>query len=154
VLNINTEGSVLSCSRSSSPRKLLDPEYEGNTILQIVEKYPPTDRLSKATQTNTIILIVTTMTTSESKLIDTVCQCSKCCAMFSASSSLGVKWMNYIGLVLSCKVCGSVPPAPQTSSKCVVLFIEIFTSYLAFQQYCITDTHMISEFSTAGFLRI
>jgi len=120
VLDIYTEGSVLSCSRSSSPRKLLDPEYEGNTILQIVEKYPPTDRLSKATQTNTIILIATTMRTLKSKLIDTVCPCSKCCAMFCTSSSLGVKWMNYICLVPSCKVCCAVPPIPCMSSKCVV----------------------------------
>jgi hypothetical protein len=37
-LDIITKGSVPSSSGESSPRKLLDPEDEGTTILQIVEK--------------------------------------------------------------------------------------------------------------------
>jgi hypothetical protein len=64
------------------------------------------------------------MRTSKSELIHTVCPCSKCCAMFLASSSLGVMWMNYICLVLSVKMCGSVPSVPHTSLKCVVLFLQ------------------------------
>jgi hypothetical protein len=142
LLDIITKGSVPSSSGSSSPRKLLGPEDEGTTILQIVEKYLPTDRLLKTTQTNTVILIVTTMRTSKSKLICTMCSCTKCCALFCASSSVGVKWVNYIHLVLSFKVCGSVPPvlhilqsvwfcssSPSHSSKCVVLFLQSFTFF-------------------------
>jgi len=121
LLDIITKGSVPSRSGSSSPRKFLDPEY------QIVEEYPPTDGLSKATQTNTVILIVTTMRTSKSKLIHTVCPHSKCYAMFCASSSVGVKWMNYISLVPKCKVCGSVPPVLHMPLECVVLFLQSFT---------------------------
>jgi hypothetical protein len=47
LLDIITKGSLPSSLGSSSPRKLLDPEDEGTKILQIVEKYLPTDILSK-----------------------------------------------------------------------------------------------------------
>jgi len=63
----------------------------------------------------------------KSKLIHAVCPHSKCYAMFCASSSMGVRWMNYISLVLSCKVCVAVPPVLHMSSNCVVLFLQSFT---------------------------
>jgi hypothetical protein len=92
---------------------------------------------------------------------------SKCLVLFLQSfTCLQSVWCCSFTPSHVFKVCGAVPSVLHISSKCLVLFLqsftclqsvwclikyydnfnEIFTSCMAFQYYCVTDTHKIWSF--------